>query len=85
MEKKYGLLQGLERLNDRHKKKCELIRGLQDAHFYTEEELVATMLESAEEDTFFRCTCIGFDVATLSEPIISYAFTLYCNDYFVKR
>ena len=81
--KRYLLIQGLERLTDKHSKLYELKRGLLNAQFYTEEEMVATILDLAEEGTFFKCVCIGFDVITFADTVSSYAFVLRCDDYIV--
>ena len=82
-KQRYGLFKGLKRLTEKYNKVRYQIGGLLNMRFYTEQEMVETMIAEAEEGTFFECSYYGFDVDTFTEISPSYVFTLYCDDYIV--
>lgn len=82
-KQRYGLFKGLKKLTDKYNKISYQKGGLLNMRFYTEQEMVETMIAEAEEGTFFDCSYYGFDTETFTEISPSYTLTLCCDDYIV--
>ena len=79
--KPYSLFQGIERFTKKHNKLREQMDGLFDAQFYTEQEMVMTMLDLVEEGTFFIVYCGSMDWNIMEDVRAPFGFTLRCDKF----
>ncbi len=79
--KPYDLFQGLGRFTKKHNKIQEQMRGLFKSKFYTEQEMIATIVDLAEEGTFFIVNGGSTDWTTLKDVRAPFGFTLYCDKF----
>ena len=83
-KQRYHLEQSVVTTTTKRQIKSEIVPYLIDAKFYTEAEMVETILDHAEVGTKFLCMCNGFDTKSLSDISPSYIFELCCDDYVVN-
>lgn len=79
--KPYSLFQGLARFTKKHNKLREQMDGLFKAQFYTEQEMIMTMLDLAEEGTFFILNGDSMNWETRRDVRAPFGFTLRCDNY----